>query len=164
MAPLPVIRAMWLPPGTGRHPDRTARCRARLPARAATLLATALRPACAVLLVAVLLCTAPAPSHGHVFLDRAEPAPGSAVQQSPPAIRLRFTAPVDARASRLTVRGTHGGVVAGRSPRASATDRDVVLLPLPPLPPGAYTFRWTVVGADGHRSEGDYTFTVRAAK
>jgi methionine-rich copper-binding protein CopC len=35
-------------------------------------------------------------------------------------------------------------------------------IPLPALAPGAYAVTWTIVGADGHRVEGNLSFLVDA--
>jgi hypothetical protein len=32
---------------------------------------------------------------------------------------------------------------------------------LPSLSPGTYRVIWSVVARDGHRTEGDYTFTIK---
>jgi methionine-rich copper-binding protein CopC len=32
---------------------------------------------------------------------------------------------------------------------------------LPPLPPATYRVIWSVVARDGHRTEGDYAFTIK---
>jgi methionine-rich copper-binding protein CopC len=35
---------------------------------------------------------------------------------------------------------------------------------LPPLGPGVYKVRWSVLAVDGHRTQGDYTFTLKAGE
>jgi methionine-rich copper-binding protein CopC len=45
--------------------------------------------------------------------------------------------------------------------RVSPSDPTLLEVSLPPLPPGTYRVLWNVVARDGHRTAGDYSFTVK---
>ena len=78
----------------------------------------------------------------------------------------------DARDPGVCAGNWHGGWLqtGGRDPNGQAVDRgdghvdesDQTLLDVsvPPLSPGTYRVFWSVVARDGHRTQGDYTFTL----
>ncbi len=45
--------------------------------------------------------------------------------------------------------------------RVAPSDAMLLEVSLPPLSPGIYRVIWNVVARDGHRTEGDYTFTIQ---
>lgn len=98
----------------------------------------------------------------HAALLSSEPAAGATTLVAPSRIRLVFSEPVEATMSGITIAGPGGG----RFDLAVSTDpHDVhALIGIPPaLQPGAYTVRWRVVSADGHRVDGAFTFTFNGA-
>ena len=95
----------------------------------------------------------------HATLLASEPAAGATLAVAPSRIRLLFSEPIEAAMSGATISDANGA----RLPLAVATDpHDVhaLVAPLPALQPGAHTLRWHIVSADGHRVDGDLTFTV----
>ena len=45
--------------------------------------------------------------------------------------------------------------------RVDPQNRRLPQVGLPPLAPGRYTVTWNVLAVDGHRTRGDYVFTVK---
>jgi copper transport protein len=115
---------------------------------------TILSAACALLLFALAASSADA----HAYLESATPGSGAVVRASPRAIRLLFDVDVVPRYARVEVVTPRGREIAG-TPRVVG---GVVTVPLRPGASGSYTVRWRMVAsADGHATEGAYTYGVR---
>ena len=117
-------------------------------------------------LVTVLLATlisGAAPAAAHPTLLTTEPGTDAAVPDSPAAVVVVFNEAVTAGPDALSVlTGTGRAVPVG----SAATARDgfaVITRPAAALPPGSYTVRWRVTGADGDPVEGEFRFAVGPA-
>lgn len=103
------------------------------------------------------------PVGAHAVLTRAEPAPNSAIAQTPAAIRLWFTEPLEARFSSLQLRDSGGVTIAIPESQIDSADAKQLVVQPGDLPEGLYTVVWRVVSAaDGHHTEGSFPFTVGA--
>lgn len=110
---------------------------------------------------AALALAAAAPlAAAHAFLDHASPRVGSTVHASPPQVTLWFTQDLEAAFSTLRVTDKDGREVDRHDKKLDPSDRSVLRVSLPPLPPGKYRVQWRVLSADTHVTEGDYTFTL----
>lgn len=98
---------------------------------------------------------------GHTFPDHSEPNVGITVSASPPLVRIWFDGALEPTFSTLLVQNAGGKRVDNRDARVDPSDATLLEVSLPPLPPGTYRVIWTAVARDGHRTEGDYTFTVK---
>lgn len=88
------------------------------------------------------------------------PAPHASVS-APPAVTVHFSEELEPRFSSLTVTGPDGKKV-GLATSQVSSDKKVITLALPALPPGAYSVHWISVAADdGHRLQGTYKFSVK---
>jgi methionine-rich copper-binding protein CopC len=96
----------------------------------------------------------------HAFPDHAVPAVGSAVRAAPTSVRIWFTQELEPAFSTIKVLDAKGNVVAASDRAVDPSDRTLLRLPLPPLPPGNYKVVWRVLSVDSHVTEGDFTFTV----
>jgi copper resistance protein C len=109
--------------------------------------------------VAVALVGLAGPALAHSELLRTSPAAGSAVAASPAQVRLEFSEGVEARFSGVEITGSGGQRVP--TGRAEAQG-NVLAAPLSgPLPAGKYRVNWRALSADGHRTQGSFTFEVR---
>ena len=111
------------------------------------------------LVLPALLLGAPA-ALAHAFLDRAVPAVGSTVHQSPAEVRLRFTEEIEGALSTARVEDAAGHTVSTGPAKPDASDRRVLVVPVGPLPPGRYKVIWRVLSVDTHVTSGDFRFTV----
>jgi len=137
-------------------PDRHVGLRTPRAYRSRTLVSRALR---AVLIASTL--GAPDVSSAHPALVTSSPRSGEVVASAPKELVLRFNEPIEASFTHIelldatnTRRDVHGL-------RSNAQDPNSVAVTLPTLVSGAYKARWSVVGRDGHRIKGEFTFTVR---
>ena len=116
---------------------------------------------CQLSMVVALLCLAPWTAWGHAFPQRSEPAVGATVAVAPPRVRIWFDGALEAAFSSLQVQTVSGQRVDRGDGRVDPTDVRLLEVPLPPLPPGMYRVLWRVVARDGHRTTGEYTFTIQ---
>lgn len=107
----------------------------------------------------VLTLAAPATAGAHAFLQRSVPGPESVLKAAPHSLTLFYDEAVVPRYARVAVVTPRGQDIAGR-PRVAGS---VVVVPLRTGGTGSYTVRWQVVAtADGHVTEGVWSFGVRA--
>jgi copper resistance protein C len=112
-------------------------------------------------ILAALALAAIAPlAAAHAFLDHASPRVGSEVHGSPAQVTLWFTQDLEAAFSSVRVTDSEGKQVDGGDGRVDPSDRTVLSISLPPLPPGTYRVGWRVLSVDTHVTEGDFTFVV----
>jgi copper transport protein len=105
----------------------------------------------------LVLLAVPSVAGAHAALETAAPASGAVLKAAPRTIRLVFDQDVVPRLARVAVIGTGGKELAG-SPSVAGS---VVTVPAQPSRRGSYTVRWRMVAtADGHATEGAYSFGV----
>jgi len=107
------------------------------------------------------LFTLPGASLGHAFPDHSDPTVGSTVSPSPQKIRIWFDSDLEPAFSTLMVHTAKNEMVDKRDSRVSPDDPKLLEVSVPKLPPGTYRVFWNVVARDGHRTMGDFSFTVK---
>jgi methionine-rich copper-binding protein CopC len=88
---------------------------------------------------------------------------GATLSTAPEQVRIWFDSELESRFSQVHVFDGTGRVVDRGDPRVDPQNRRLLHVTVAPLAPGRYTVRWNVLAIDGHRTEGDYAFTVRGA-
>lgn len=114
--------------------------------------------AISMLAVAALFMAAPMPAAAHAFPLYSNPPVGSQVEQPPKQVRIEFDSKLEPVFSRVEVRNAQGEVISGKS--RVEPGNTVLEAPLPPVGAGTYHVYWHAAGRDGHRTQGDYSFTV----
>jgi methionine-rich copper-binding protein CopC len=109
----------------------------------------------------LLLCILPRASFGHAFPDHAEPKVGSTVSVAPRNIRIWFDSDLEPVFSTIVVHDSNGGKVDSGDGRVDPADPTLLEVSLLPLRPGTYRVLWNVAARDGHRTQGEFTFTVK---
>jgi methionine-rich copper-binding protein CopC len=99
-------------------------------------------------------------AHAHAFLSKSKPAVGS-VATRPATLSLEFSEAIELSFSGAEVFDSQGKAIAIEQFRFADEAHKVLVAALPVLVPGAYHVRWHVVSTDTHRTEGDFTFTVK---
>jgi len=110
--------------------------------------------AAAALAFAPLLAATGAQAHAHLVIS--SPAASSAAA-APKALHLEFSEKLEPKFSKAELTKAGAPVAAKSVAKGKAID----VAPKAALTPGAYTVAWAVVSADGHKSKGDYSFTVK---
>ncbi len=108
-----------------------------------------------------LYAAAPGWARAHAFPDHSEPQVGAVISISPIRVRIWFDGVLEPLFSTLQVRNTNGQAMDRGDGHVNVSDQTLLEVSLPPLSPGTYRVFWSVVARDGHRTQGDYTFTLR---
>jgi len=96
----------------------------------------------------------------HASLVASFPAKGSVLTGSPTEIHITFNEHVEARFCRIKLVSDKGKNFDADRPAADKTDPNAIVAAVPVLKPGIYSAHWTAVGSDGHKTHGDFSFTV----
>ena len=96
----------------------------------------------------------------HATLVDSFPAKGQTVTGSPAEIHLTFNEHVEPRYCRIKLVSDAGKNFDADRPVADKTTPNAIIAAVPELKPGTYRARWTAVGGDGHKTHGDFSFTV----
>jgi methionine-rich copper-binding protein CopC len=97
---------------------------------------------------------------GHASPDHSDPKVGSTVSVSPPEVRIWFNSDLEGEFSKIRVENADSKRVDKGDGHVDKSEAKLLVVSLPPLPAGVYRVIWTAVSRDGHRTEGNYTFTV----
>ncbi len=104
------------------------------------------------------------PAEAHAELGWSVPADGSSVRTAPAHVELHLTEPVEAAATKVTLRDDTGRAVATGTPALTAAGPEqpaTLTIPLPPLPAGTYRLGWATVSSDDlHPTAGTLVFGV----
>lgn len=115
----------------------------------------------ALLSALMLLCICNGTGLGHTFPARSEPRVGATVLSPPPRVCLWFDGALEPTFSTLRVRNEKGQLVDNGDGHVNSSNPKMIEVSLPNLPPGTYSVLWSVVARDGHRTDGDYKFTIK---
>lgn len=102
-------------------------------------------------------------ARAHAFLDHALPRVGSTATLSPPQVKIWFTEELEGAFSRIQVVDAQGKEVDRRDSKVDPSNPSIMVVSLPPLPPGDYRVKWSAVAVDTHHTTGTFTFTVKGA-
>jgi len=97
----------------------------------------------------------------HAFPEHAEPGAGAWLAAPPHEVLIRFDHMLETSFSSLRVEDAQGHRVDKGRAQAGSDDPHLMKVSLPRLKPGIYQVIWTAVSLDGHRTQGDYLFTIR---
>jgi copper resistance protein C len=111
-------------------------------------------------LACALLLALATPAWAHVFPRTQMPAAGASVS-APAQVRVVFDGPLEPAFSTLTVADANGQQVNTVKAVVDPQTQDTITVALPPLKAGKYTVHWVAIADDGHRTHGDYSFTVK---
>jgi copper resistance protein C len=114
-----------------------------------------------ILIALAAMLAGPTPAEAHAFPLHAVPGAGAVLARAPGVVTIRFDAELEPLFSRLVVKDEQGAQVSEGQGQVDARDATTIFTRLSSLRTGTYHVYWSVVSRDGHRTEGDYTFTVR---
>lgn len=96
----------------------------------------------------------------HAMPEQSDPGAGAELRQAPPVVSIRFDAELEPLFSRLIVKNAAGKQVSEGNGTVANRDSRMLTTKLTEHAKGRYHVYWSIVSRDGHRTEGDYTFTV----
>ncbi|MEK3882731.1 copper resistance protein CopC [Paenibacillus sp. PL2-23] len=111
------------------------------------------------ILAAALMLLLPSTAMAHSKLTSAIPAVDSTIDVSPASIDMVFDTRIEKISSFKLY--NEGGEQLETGDSVVSNDKMTGSIPSP-LTNGLYTVKWTIIGADGHAVEGEYSFTVDA--
>lgn len=98
----------------------------------------------------------------HAHLKDQLPAEGAAIEQAPESITLNFSEGIEINFTKVKVTGPNNTEVkTGKAALDSANDTKVIIPIESKLVAGKYDVNWSVVSVDGHKTKGEYSFTVK---
>lgn len=107
-------------------------------------------------------CLTSAGAFAHAHLQQPLPAAGSEVEASPQALTLNFSEGIETQFSGVTLTGPQQKTITLGKPVRSDSNKAQLTVPVEQaLTPGEYTVDWHVVSVDGHKTKGQYTFTMK---
>jgi hypothetical protein len=109
------------------------------------------------LCAAATLATA---AFAHALPTSREPAQNAEVS-APTQVTIHFSEPLEPAFSKITLTDANGKAAASTASEVDANDKKTMHLAVDALAPGRYTVHWNAVASDGHRTHGDYAFTVK---
>jgi copper transport protein len=123
-------------------------------------------PRLLLLLTILLFCAGTGvPVSAHAMLLRSNPPANAILDTSPAQVELFFSEPVAPSLSSLKILDSNGKQADQGDMRVDLTDPTRMTVSLPALEVGVYTVSWTAVSAaDGHQTEGTFSFAVGSVK
>ncbi|WP_300002646.1 CopC domain-containing protein YobA [uncultured Cedecea sp.] len=113
-----------------------------------------------VLLLTALGASSQALAHAH--LKNHYPASDAVMTSAPQVITLDFSEGIEPGFSGIKISGPENNRVKTAKAQRSAQDEKQLIVPLEEtLVPGAYLVEWHVVSVDGHKTKGNYRFSVK---
>jgi methionine-rich copper-binding protein CopC len=112
----------------------------------------------AIIAASLTLATIPAFAHAH---PKVMVPAKDAVVSAPTEVSIVFSEALEPKFSKLALTDDKGTVVSKASPVLDPADAKHLTLALPTLAPGLYHVKWTSSATDGHKMDGEYTFTVK---
>jgi methionine-rich copper-binding protein CopC len=109
--------------------------------------------------VVALMAIAAVEASAHSFPQEQSPAAGQTLATAPPNVSIKYDAQIEHLFAQLHVVGADGNDVVAGSPEISG-DGYTLTVKVPPLKPGEYTVKWSVVCIDTHHTQGSYSFSV----
>ena len=107
-------------------------------------------------------CLTAAGASAHAHLQQQLPAANTVVNASPQALTLNFSEGIETQFSGVTLTGPQQKIITLGKPVRSDSNKAQLTVPVEQaLTPGEYTVNWHVVSVDGHKTKGQYTFTVK---
>lgn len=101
------------------------------------------------------------PASAHAHLRSAVPAPGGTVAKAPHEVLIHFSEEVEPRFSGIAVTDAAGRRMDHGQPRTAKADARTLIVTVGPLASGTYKVAWHALSTDGHKTHGDYSFSVK---
>ncbi|WP_179405525.1 copper resistance CopC family protein [Burkholderia guangdongensis] len=111
--------------------------------------------------VAALMLAGSQFAHAHAYPTHQAPGAGSTVTDAQKDVAIDFDDGLEPAFSSIAVTDAQGNAAASGKAVVDPSNRKHMSVALKPLAPGIYTVSWIAVAADGHRTQGHYTFTVK---
>lgn len=112
-------------------------------------------------LVLLSLSVSPITLWAHTSPTHSEPGAGATVQSVPFDVRITFNTKLEPVFSTLMVKNNQDDVISEGSGTVDPDNANLLSTHVESAPAGTYHVFWVALSRDGHRTQGDYTFTVK---
>lgn len=112
-------------------------------------------------IAAIAVSIAPVVASAHGKLESAEPAAGSTVSTVASPLRLTFNEALEPAFSTAHVTDATGHAVSTEKAKVESGNPRALTIPVSKLAAGTYSVDWSVMTHDGHKTKGQYRFTVK---
>jgi methionine-rich copper-binding protein CopC len=113
------------------------------------------------LALAAAACAASPLAFAHALLVASSPSNGQVLDAPPIQIKLTFSEHVEARFARVKLVSSDKKYFDADRAQPDKADPNSVEMSVPVLRSGTYRAVWTAVGGDGHKTHGDFSFTIK---
>ena len=113
------------------------------------------------LAVAALAVAASPLAFAHAQLVASSPSKDQVLDAPPIEIKLTFNEHVEPRYARVKLVSADKKYFDADRAHADKADPNSVEMSVPVLRSGSYRAVWTAVGGDGHKTHGDFSFTIK---
>jgi methionine-rich copper-binding protein CopC len=97
----------------------------------------------------------------HAHLKAAVPADKAVLKAAPTELDLTFSEELNLKFSSVAIAGPGGKPVKAGVPMLMNGDATLMVPVTGPLGAGSYTVQWHVLSADGHKTKGKVSFTIK---
>lgn len=98
----------------------------------------------------------------HAHLKTETPSADSQVSVAPTELTLGFSEGIEPNFSKVELVGPNNQPIKTDALKLATNDNTQALIALPtPLTSGKYVVSWHVVSVDGHKTQGNYSFSVK---
>ena len=122
---------------------------------------TKICPRIIIFLLACVVLIKTSPALAHAFPEESQPAVGAILNEAPKKVQIRFDSRLEDAFSVIIVKDADGNRVSGHT-RLDPDSRKSLEVKLQTIAAGDYHVYWSVVSWDGHRTRGDYVFSVKS--
>ncbi len=96
----------------------------------------------------------------HAIVIESNPREGAVLKQAPSRVLLRFNVKIEKALTRVTLTKDNQQALVLPQVDFNQGSPDRLEVPLPPLEPGNYIMRYSVLAADGHATQGVLRFSI----
>ena len=96
----------------------------------------------------------------HAIVIESNPREGAVLKQAPGRVQLRFNVKIEKALTRVTLTKDNKQAIVLPQADFNQGAPDRLEVPLPPLEPGNYIMRYSVLAADGHATQGVLRFSI----
>ncbi len=96
----------------------------------------------------------------HAIVIESNPREGAVLKQAPSRVQLRFNVKIEKALTRITLTKDNKQAIVLPQTDFNQGAPDRLEVPLPPLEPGNYIMRYSVLAADGHATQGVLRFSI----
>lgn len=98
----------------------------------------------------------------HAHLKQQSPEAEEILTKAPSEIALKFSEGIEVKFSKIKLSDANNSSVETGALTLDSNDNTRIIAPLNSnLSPGKYNVNWNVVSIDGHKTKGNYSFTVK---